>query len=109
VLVCTLGFLIVRRLLGLAGLGPAPDAKEIKIAVLRHQLAVQRRQIIRPRYSPADPGGVGAAAAAGTVGSVPGHPGNAAALAPGVGGPPLDAPAGWSGWPRPTGGEGFCR
>jgi hypothetical protein len=36
----TLGFVIVRGLLGLVGLGPAPDAKDVEIAVLRHQLAV---------------------------------------------------------------------
>jgi len=32
----TLGFLIVRRVLGLAGLGPDADAKDVEIAVLRH-------------------------------------------------------------------------
>jgi len=37
-------FVIVRRVLGLVGLGPAPDAKDIEIAVLRHQLMVVRRQ-----------------------------------------------------------------
>jgi putative transposase len=50
----TLAFLIVRRVLGLVGLGPAPDAKDVEIAVLRHQLMVLRRQVARPRYSPAD-------------------------------------------------------
>jgi hypothetical protein len=49
---CSLTFLLVRRLLGLLRLGPAPDQKEI--AVLRHQLAVLRRQVARPRYSPTD-------------------------------------------------------
>jgi hypothetical protein len=33
-------FLLVRRVLGLVGLGPKPDAKDVEIAVLRHQLAV---------------------------------------------------------------------
>ncbi|HEV8559540.1 MAG TPA: integrase [Actinophytocola sp.] len=47
----TLGFLIVRRMLGLVGFGPAPDAKDVEIAVLRHQL---RRQVARPRHSAAD-------------------------------------------------------
>ena len=31
----TLGFVIVRGLLGLVGLGLAPDAKDVEIAVLR--------------------------------------------------------------------------
>jgi hypothetical protein len=45
----TLAFLVVRRVLGLVGRGAAPDAKDIEIAVLRHQLMVLRRQIARPR------------------------------------------------------------
>jgi len=36
------------------GLGPSPDAKDVEIAVLRHQLAVLRRQVNRPRYTPSD-------------------------------------------------------
>src|SRR5919202_1924765 len=50
----TLAFVIVRRVLGLVGLGPAPDAKDVEIAVLRHQLMVLRRQVARPRYTPQD-------------------------------------------------------
>jgi putative transposase len=50
----TLGFVIVRRILGLVGLGANPEAKEVEIAVLRHQLMVLRRQVARPRYAPAD-------------------------------------------------------
>src|SRR3954452_3657353 len=50
----TLAFVFVRRVLGLAGLGAAPDAKDIEIAVLRHQLMVLRRQAARPRYTPQD-------------------------------------------------------
>jgi hypothetical protein len=52
--VSSLVFLVVRRVVGLVGLGPNPDAKDIEIAVLRHQLAVVRRQVARPRYTPAD-------------------------------------------------------
>jgi hypothetical protein len=54
VVVRTLAFVIVRRLLGLVGLGPAPDAKDVEVAVLRHQLMVLRRQVARPRYTPTD-------------------------------------------------------
>jgi hypothetical protein len=50
----TLAFVFVRQVLGLIGLGPTPDAKDVEIAVLRHQLAVLRRQIARARYTPND-------------------------------------------------------
>ena len=50
----TLVFLVVRRVLGLVGLGPKPDDKDVEIAVLRHQLAVLHRQVGRPRYVPTD-------------------------------------------------------
>jgi putative transposase len=53
-IVRTLAFVFVRRVLGLVGLGPAPDAKDVEIAVLRHQLMVMRRQVARPRYTPHD-------------------------------------------------------
>jgi len=49
-----LAFVIVRRVLGLVGLGPAPDVKDVEIAVLRHPLMVVRRQVTRPRYAPSD-------------------------------------------------------
>jgi putative transposase len=54
VVVRTLAFLVLRRILDVAGCGPAPDAKDVEIAVLRHQLAVVRRQVARPRYTPGD-------------------------------------------------------
>jgi putative transposase len=54
VVVRTLGFVIVRGLLGLVGLGPGPDARDVEIAVLHHQLAVVGRQVARPRYTPTD-------------------------------------------------------
>jgi putative transposase len=50
----TLGFLIVRQVLRVLGLGPAPDEKDVEIAVLRHQVAVLKRQVTRPRFTPGD-------------------------------------------------------
>jgi hypothetical protein len=50
----TLAFMIVRQVLSLVGVGPSPDAKDVEIAVLRHQLLVLRRQVARPRYTPTD-------------------------------------------------------
>src|SRR5450631_3176077 len=50
----TLGFVIVMGLLGLVGLGPAPDAKVVEIAVLRHELRVLIRPVRRHRYTPTD-------------------------------------------------------
>jgi hypothetical protein len=50
----TLALMLVRQVLSLVGLGPSPDAKDIEIAVLRHQLLVLRRQVARPRYTPSD-------------------------------------------------------
>ena len=44
----TIVFLLVRRVLGLVGLGPKPDDKDVEIAVLRHQLAVLHRQLPGP-------------------------------------------------------------
>jgi putative transposase len=50
----TLAFMILRQVLSLVGLGPSSDAKDVEIAVLRHQLMVLRRQVARPRYTPSD-------------------------------------------------------
>src|SRR5262245_47947116 len=54
VVVRTLAFIVVRRVLWLVGLGSSPDASDVEIAVLRHQLMVVRRQVARPRYTPTD-------------------------------------------------------
>src|SRR5207248_3544178 len=53
-MVSTMVFLFARRVLGLVGLGPKADDKDVEIAVLRHQLAVLHRQVARPRYAPTD-------------------------------------------------------
>jgi hypothetical protein len=50
----TVAFVIVHRVLSLVGLGPTPDAKDVEIVVLRHQLPVLHRQVTRPRYTPSD-------------------------------------------------------
>jgi hypothetical protein len=54
VVVRTLGFFVLRRILGVVGSSRSPAVKDVEIAVLRHQLAVIRRQVARPRYTPAD-------------------------------------------------------
>jgi putative transposase len=48
----TLAFLVLRPILGVVGAGRTPDANDVEIAVPRHQLAVLRRQVARPRYTP---------------------------------------------------------
>jgi len=46
--------MVVRQVLTLVGLNPSPDAKDVEIAVPRHQLLVLRRQVTRPHYTPGD-------------------------------------------------------
>jgi putative transposase len=54
VVVRAVAFVVVRRMLRLVGLGPAPAAADVEIAALRQQLMVLRRQVARPRYTPTD-------------------------------------------------------
>jgi len=76
------------------------DSKELEIVVLRHELAILRRQIPRPAFRPADRwflgGGQSPVSRRQRVG-VSGHAGDAPALASRDGGEALDlcAPA-WS-------------
>jgi len=90
----TLAFLVLRRVLGLVGCGQSPDAKNVEIAVLRHQLAVLHRQIARPRYSPADRMILATLAKLlpRALVDLPGHPIDPVALAPGADPPTLDLP-----------------
>ena len=50
----TIAVMVLRRLVAVVRLGPSRDAKDVELAVLRHQLAVLHRQVARPRYRPAD-------------------------------------------------------
>ena len=90
-------YLVVCRLLALLVLLARGDrSKELEILVLRHELAILRRQVARPRFEPADRlllAALSRVAAAPLLERVPGAAGDAAALAPAPGRSPLDVSA----------------
>jgi hypothetical protein len=77
--------MVLRRLIGLFGLGPSPDARDVELAVVCHQLAVLRRQVNRPRYTSSDRmvlAWLARLLPRRALVGVPGDAGHAAALAP---------------------------
>ena len=54
VVVRSVGLVVLRRVLGVLGCDPPPSVDMVEITVLPHQLAVLRRQVRRPRFTPMD-------------------------------------------------------
>src|SRR5437773_11430268 len=53
VVVHTIVLVVVRRVVGVLGCGRPANAEAVEIAVLGHRVAVRRRRVSRPRYTPA--------------------------------------------------------
>ncbi len=98
-------YLRARRLVGmlLGGLR-SEHAKDVEIAVLRHQLDVLRRQVKRPEFRPADRAvlAVLSRALPRTMVSLPRDAGHDPSMAPAPGHPQVD-PALPSRWPSTAG------
>src|ERR1017187_8017816 len=97
--------MMIRVFDGLVLLGRSETSENAEIMVLRHEVAVLRRQVTRPKPDwgrPGGPGGAGPATASGAARPPARHAGHAAGLAPPTdhthmelsepAGPPADQP-----------------
>ena len=93
----SLAYQILRQILQmLTQLARDGGAKDVELLVLRHEVAVLRRQIHRPQLQPADRLVLAASSRLPPPGTVVGllrHPGHPAAVAPAATRPAVDLPA----------------